>query len=104
MTLERIGALVIDVQPQPAWRVWLWGDDPPRYATFISLCGSRITDTELALVSQLTQLQHLVLINTRVTDAGLVNLQGLTELQGLTLESNRVTDAGLKHLAGLLQL
>ena len=62
-----------------------------------------ITDAGLAIVQQLTQLQHLDLTScSKVTDIGLSHLQGLQQLKHLSLAScEKISDAGLDYLLPL---
>jgi len=71
---------------------------PGRPVVEVNLWGTKVTDTGLEYLKELTRLQDLNLAGTRVTDAGLVHLKGLTKLQGLHLRKAKVTDAGVKEL------
>jgi hypothetical protein len=88
----------------------------------------RITDTGLARLAKLTNLQQFTFSRTGVTDAGLAHLKGMTklvqvyagckgmgnaglvhlqalpELRSLALGQSQVTDAGLAHLKGMTKL
>jgi Leucine-rich repeat (LRR) protein len=63
-----------------------------------------ITDTGLAYLSRLTQLEELELRGWPAIDNGLARLAGLTELKSLDLTGGSVTDSGLRHLAPLRKL
>jgi hypothetical protein len=101
--------------PEPAWlRGWL-GEDffaevvSVSYNEFLSAFVSprqlwQATDTELAQLEGLTELQSLSLNGNQVTDAGLAHIAGLTRLHYLYLNDTQVTDAGLAYIAGLPQL
>lgn len=113
---------------QPAWRVWLLGDDQVAYSRCIA-CSARslddegamslrflvraenlyldrvpITDVGVAGLKRLTSLRNLGLGDSKITDAGLVHLEGLTHLRWLDLSGTQITDAGLVHLQGLTHL
>ena len=70
----------------------------------VVLVGTKATDTALASLKALPEVQLLVLERSNVSDAGLERLEGLTMLQGLFLSNTKVTDAGLEHLKGLKRL
>ena len=67
-------------------------------------CPHQITDAGLVHLKGLTRLQTLNLSGTQITDAGLEYLKGLTRLQTLNLNGTQITDAGLEYLKGLTQL
>src|SRR5438445_747985 len=71
--LVRIGPYIFDPAgqpPQPTWRLWLLGDDWPRYAVVIECDSPQVTDAELVYFEGLTELRMLLLPGTKVTDAG----------------------------------
>jgi hypothetical protein len=70
----------------------------------VILCGSRVTDADLAQLEELKQLQLLDLNSTGITDEGLVYLKGLAQLKSLNLGGTKVTDAGVEHVKGLPRL
>lgn len=71
----------------------------------VDLTNSKITDTDLELLSSLSNLTVLSLAGCpNLTDAGLVHLQRLTKLQTLNLGPSKITDGGLKNLSELKQL
>jgi hypothetical protein len=70
----------------------------------IDLHRRKFTDSGMALVGNLQDVQILNLGSTRVTDAGLFHLRGLSDLEELDLSDTRVTDAGLIHLQNLKRL
>lgn len=108
--------------------------NPQGQVIVLLLESTRLTDDELAHVSGLTNLEHLVLSppmaretnrvtnrglvhikslrhllrldlgGTQITDAGLVQIEGLTSLTKLDLSGIKITDAGLLHLRGLARL
>ena len=69
-------------------------------------CPSKLTDTGLEYVAQLTQLTKLVLTGCgKITDTGLDYVAQLTLLTSLNLRNcKKITDTGLKHVAQLTQL
>ena len=64
----------------------------------------RVTDSGLAHLTGLNELEWLHLGGTEVSDAGLAHLSALSKLALLDLTGTRVTDAGLEHLRGLPNL
>jgi uncharacterized membrane protein len=72
--------------------------------TALYLSDTRITDTLLESLEDMTSLRYLSLRNTPVTDKGLAYLKRLTELQTLDIYGTQVSDAGLAHLTGLTKL
>lgn len=66
----------------------------------LSVKTDQFTDIGLEHLKDLKNVASLELSSTRITDAELVQLKGLTNLRNLGLGSN-VTDAGLEHLTGL---
>ncbi len=71
---------------------------------FLHLFGAKVTDGELACLSNLKNLELLELIQTSVTGSGLDQLEGLTNLTRLDLDGNCVTDSGLKRIKAQTQL
>lgn len=98
---EQMGAAV---GSEPTWLGRLLRDDSLVTVTYVGLSNTDVTDTELAHLQELRQLQALWLANTKVTDVGLAHLQELSELATLGLGNTRVTDAGLVYLQRLRQL
>src|SRR4051794_15514071 len=68
------------VEPQPAWRVWLWGDDSPLYARRIH--------------SKQFFLSYFPTNDTKVNDERLVHFANLSELEDLQLDCMSVDDDG----------
>ena len=66
--------------------------------------ASKMTDTDMAKIKEMTQIEELGLPDSQVTDAGLEHLKGLIGLQWLYLNNSQVTDAGLEYLKGLTGL
>lgn len=64
----------------------------------ISFKGLPVTDTALAQIVQVTDLQFLDLSGTNVTDAGLQHLLTHDHLQHLDLSRTQITDMGLRVL------
>jgi hypothetical protein len=86
--------------PRPFLRRWLSRDYFDE-VEWVDLAGTKVTDTELAVVQVLTGLVGLTLDGTQVTDAGLSRLDGLKGLKKLWLfrnEFTQVSDAGLAQL------
>jgi len=65
---------------------------------------SKVGDEGLAHLTNLSQLEQLVLSDSQITDEGLAHLAGLTKLKSLYLFQTRITDEGLKQLEGLQAL
>ena len=63
-----------------------------------------ITNNDLALISDFSQLTDLSLEATSVGDAGLARLRNLQSLEWLNLYRTRIGDDGLKELKGLKRL
>jgi Leucine-rich repeat (LRR) protein len=99
--MEKMGAQLEDVGPQPEWRVWLLGDDSPRYAQTISLMHLSVSSADVVHFEGLSVLQRLSLGGTHVTDSGVERLAGLTQLKTLILYDTSISDAGLAHLEKL---
>jgi len=89
--------------PAQRWLADLIGVDYFGHVTCVDM-PSTSTDTTIAPVGRLTQLEDLDLWGASVSDAGLVHLEGLTNLTVLNLTGTQVTDAGLAHLKGLTNL
>ncbi|MBC8001512.1 MAG: serine hydrolase, partial [Opitutaceae bacterium] len=70
----------------------------------IDLSGTKVTDGDLRLLSNLAELRTLNLHRTGISDAGIEHLGGLKHLTTLTLGDTRITNAGLKALTQLEQL
>lgn len=69
----------------------------------VSITGDHITDAGLAHLGQLRSLRALIL-HADITDAGLLYLADLPDLEQLDLSQSRVTDEGLVHLRNLPRL
>lgn len=69
----------------------------------VHLIGDEITDTTLAHVAQLTELETLGVMG-RVTNQGLAQLSGLRNLTALGLQWTPITDDGLIHLRDIPSL
>ena len=70
----------------------------------LHLAGTRMTDTSLANMHRLTQLERLSINMMDVTDAGLAGLSALTNLKSLSLTNIPVSNAGLRCLLPLTNL
>lgn len=66
--------------------------------------GIRVTENDLDNMKQLTKLRELHLANTLVTRSGLDAISHLSELETLSLEGNPITDDDLTKLANLRKL
>ena len=64
----------------------------------IDLSGTKVTDDNLRLLSELGELRTLNLHRTGISDAGIEHLMGLEHLTTLTLGDTRITNTGLKTL------
>lgn len=71
---------------------------------WLNLANTKVTDSGLAALEPLKNLEKLHLEKTTITDAGLVHLRGLTHLTYLNLYGDQISDAGLKELYGLKSL
>ena len=74
------------------------------HVMWLNLANTKVTDSGLASLEPLKNLQRLHLEKTQVTDAGLAHLKGLANLQYLNLYGTAVTDAGIAQLADLKNL
>jgi Leucine-rich repeat (LRR) protein len=70
----------------------------------VHLPNAKVTDAELALLADWTELRLLDLSGTKISDAGLASLKKLTRLETLTLPFTDINGDGLKFLAPLAQL
>ncbi len=90
---------------QPRWPKWLVDRIGVDYFGHVSAVFTRrASDRELAKISNLGQLECLLIGGSSVTDAGLAHLEGMSRLQALNLQHTRITDAGLAHLKKLTSL
>ena len=81
---------------QPSWRLWLLGDDWPKYIQSIWLTG--VTDDDLAYLKELTQLRTIFINDAKVTSSGLAHLKRLKELRHLYFDRTQVDDVGVGEL------
>ena len=70
----------------------------------LNLRAAGLTDAQLRVIGQLTNLEHLRIELNDITDAGIQNLAGLDALRSLNLYGTRVTDASIVTLAHLKSL
>ncbi len=63
---------------------------------------TEITDRGLSLLSQLTDLDELLIHGSRITDEGLEHLRGLTKLKQLWLVRTGVSESGVRQLRAAL--
>ncbi len=93
--------------PRKAWLHALVGDDfvgSVYEVSFDDPANHPLSDADLKLVGELTQLRTVGLSGIPITGAGLEHLKGLTQLKQLDIDGTEVTDAGLQQLQGLTQL
>jgi hypothetical protein len=87
----------------PRWFVDLVGVDFFGHCTSVRL--NRIeTDTVMAQVGRLAQLDRLTVSATTLSDGELTHLKDLTNLDFLSLDGTHVSDVGLAHLNRLTKL
>lgn len=86
--------------------LWLWHYDVGRYAEYLRnqppFADTEITNRGLAHLSQLTDLDELLIHGSRITDEGLEHLRGLTKLKQLWLVKTGVSQAGVQRLRAAL--
>ncbi len=70
----------------------------------VDLKETKVADSDLSHLTEMTEIKELNLSMTSITDDGLSNLESLAELKELYLFGTGTTDDGLKHLSGLTQL
>lgn len=71
----------------------------------LAMNGPQATDTGLAYLRRLTELEHLSITGpTEISDAGLANLRGLVNLKALYVSDCRATDDGFLSLSPLANL
>lgn len=121
--LNALGTELRSRDDQPAWRVWLLGDDSPGYASliYVNIAGLRLVESMSRLVaatfyvyddtkvhlghlSSLRRLESLNLSFARFADAELKHIAELPCLQELVLERATVNDNGVQHLARMAHL
>ena len=86
--------------PAPAWLMRLLGKDFLCTVTKVHVDkGVSASDTELAELAQLTDVDCLYANRMSITDASLEHFKGMTKLQYLYLDRACITDAGLKDIA-----
>jgi hypothetical protein len=68
-------------------------------AEYLDLSSTGFEDEDLALLGELRNLKHLVLVGTNVSDAGLEHLKVLPDLKELAVFRTRVTREGASRLA-----
>ncbi len=70
----------------------------------LNIFGNEVTDAGLGHIRNLTNLHALYLSNTSITGAGLANLERMTKLRYLGLQGSRIDDASLVHIKDLQRL
>jgi hypothetical protein len=73
-------------------------DKRPGKPLAVDLSKAKVSDTDLAHLQGLTNLQALDLSQTKVGDAGLAHRKGLANLQVLFLGGTKVSAAGVADL------
>lgn len=91
------------IDPQPTWRLWLLGDDTPRYAHKFSTTTWATLDA-MTYLAELDQLDSLTLDGSRFTEAKWQCLRYFARLKELSLIDFRITGAELRHLCELKKL
>jgi hypothetical protein len=71
---------------------------------WLKLGSSSITDSALAVISNLTNLRRLQIDHTGISDSGLSKLKSLNELRHLNLVGTKVTSKGIMQLKNLKKL
>ncbi len=91
--------------PDLDWLRNVLGEEPVEsvfnHQVSVALGDTRIMDSDLVHLKNISHLDWLNLYNTPITDEGLVHLRCLTKLRGLYLNDTNITDAGLPHLESL---
>lgn len=111
----RIRKLLRHGRPDDPSAPWITDDDGLKEADLtkakrLNLCGSKITDTGLAALKNMKQLEVLDLRFTDITDAGLAHLEELENLTELYLGGDarhvgtKITDAGMTSLRAMKKL
>jgi Leucine Rich repeat len=115
--------------PWPGWLVRILGVDCFRHVKRVSFPPGWATDSELAIIAELNQVEAVVVPGVKaeppaapmltdllyrawvedfkeneISDDGLIHLTRLTHLRSLDLSGTRITDAGLAHLRELKSL
>jgi|SRR5262245_3310214 len=70
----------------------------------LNLCGTKITDTTLEHLANVTTLESLDAGFAQITDVGLDHLTSLPNLKELLIGGNKLTDNGLQSLRQMPQL
>ena len=105
--IERLGGVVGLQSGGPEWLRRLVGNKMMRSfdgVYLVNLRETQATDSDLADLQSMTEIERLNLASVPVTDTGLAHLKGLTELAALDLSGTKLTDAGLIHLTRLTRL
>jgi internalin A len=105
--IERLGGVVSLQNGGPDWLRRIVGNKIMRFfdgVYLINLRETRATDSDLAILQAMIEIERLNLANLPVTDTGLAQLKGLTHLAALDLSGTKVTDTGLIHLKELTHL
>jgi len=70
----------------------------------LKLSGMKLSDKNIIVLGQCTNIRRLALDHTGITDAGMGNLQSLEQLQSLNLVGTSVTAKGVQKLRSLKHL
>jgi hypothetical protein len=94
----------------PMWLRSALGDDFFFSVVWVHLEGPQVTDTTIAPVARLADLELFNLTNEEdeseclVTDDGIACVRSLRKLRFLCMRKSKVTDVGLQHLRALQRL
>jgi hypothetical protein len=70
----------------------------------LNLNNSSVTNDDLKLIADISNVEVLWLYGTKVTDAGMVHVGELDQLKFLDLKGSQLTDVGLAHLTACKSL
>ena len=71
---------------------------------WLSLAGTGIQDSDMALIGQLSNLKRLRIENNPISDSGISALRSLPKIESLNLNGTKVSEAGLETLAEIHSL
>jgi beta-lactamase regulating signal transducer with metallopeptidase domain/Leucine-rich repeat (LRR) protein len=77
---------------------------PDRPVINATLSGTKVTDADLAMLTEITTLTSLTLMGTEISGDGLDRLSGLTNLRFLYLHKTEATDELMDHVTRLPNL
>jgi hypothetical protein len=90
--------------PGPAWLRKLIGQDYFVTVVFVYMRGTKVTDEQWEMISELPYLENLNLDDTQISEDGFRHLTKLSNLQVLWLNRTKIDDNDLRHLANLTKL